>query len=497
MELNNLLFNYIKQIIPNETLDLNSIFEGEIVNVEGDNVYVNIPGKGLVKAESEVDLEKLMGKTIKFIVNSKKDGLIEIKPMIDKDGNPVDKRETTDTISKVLKEFNIKEDDGTKRVVSNLIKHDVPIKRDVIQDAIRTYDKLIELTNLEEDDQLELIEPKRMMSSKEVTESLNSKETGSNFKINENLIDGTVAKENVENTVKDSLGKEIAEILDGFKDELPIEKEIKTDIRKFILSDKTSLESINLKKSVETMLKDFDFSLKEDEFVEIVSFLTKNKMKPSLNNIKFLKEVLDDPFEFMEETKELMEKVKIEIIDRKKPGEISLEDSQEEKELGKTIKNSELEKKDLPKLKLNDKKDLIELRNKSEFLRDLNKDMLFHFIPINYGEKNLDGLVNFLKEKEKKKIGKEKTNIFINLRTHNLGRIKISCQAKKDVLNVVIGIRKEDELIFKTSKPILIDRIEMLGYDVQNIKFILSEDFKLSEEIVSNSDPMHFLDIKV
>ena len=145
----------------------------------------------------------------------------------------------------------------------------------------------------------------------------------------------------------------------------------------------------------------------------------------------------------------------------------------------------------------NAKKEINRLENKIDFLKEMDKDLSFLFLPINYGEKELDGVLTLLKENKNKKIINDTINIFINLDTNNLGNIKISCLAKQETLSIKINIKESDLKLFKLAEQTLIDRIGLTGYEVSKIEFIVDEDLNVLDTMTTNPNPNYFLDIKV
>lgn len=511
MEISNLFNNYIRQSLAKEVLAENTIFQGEIIDIQGDIIFLEIPGKGVIQAESKLDLEQLLGESIEFLVESKTASKIEIKPLIEEALSQL-ASETDASISKVLKEFNIKETDLSKDLIKNLMKYEVPLKAETLNEAVKTLDKLIQLSELEDEglifidkeglvkENQEVVKPQSIeLASNEVlleesdaSDRLAFNKESSGEPINK---DELIEKESM--TDKDFItSRDLKQVLEDLPD---IKKELLSDIKNILISSKSNEDEKELGKWVKELLKDFDIESNEKEFLDIVSFLTKNKLKPSINNIRNLKELMDDPLEFAREFKVLEDDKSLkELSFVKKNGEIVLEEIQDE---DKDITSKNIDGKDLEKMELKNKTgnklDLTRLKEKTEFIKDLNREIYFHFVPINYGRENLNGLINIIKERKKKKTSDDSINIFISLDTHNLGNVSISCQAKQDNLKIKVGIKEKDLSLFKAGKDLLISKIQMLGYNISDIDFIVGKKIDINEELMSNTDPMHFLDIKV
>lgn len=497
MDVKNLLTNYINQNSPKDLFQEKTIFHGEIIRIEGDIIFLEILGKGIIQAESNLDLEEMIGEDVKFIVESKDGNTVKIKPLIDESLKDITKGENR-SISKILKDFNIKETDISKDLTRNLMKYEVPLKSNTLKNAIKTLDKLIELSELK-DEGLFFIDNE----IKTQTENNKSAELDGNSTLEskENHKQNNGKKSSIESISRESLN----EVLD----ELPaIKKEFLSDIKKLLVSNNLNDNEIKLGKEVKEILENFEIETDKKELLDIISLMTKNKIKPSLNNIKNLKEFIDNPLKFakvFEAIEDIKNSKQMESI-KNKDG-ITLNKEFKDLNVNKNIKNIDfknMEDKDIDieKLKTNDKNsnklELINLKEKIEFIKDLNKDMYFHLIPFNVGKEKLNGIVNIIKEKDKNKTSSEDNiNIYISLDTNNLGNITVSCQSKFDRLEIKVGIDKKDIDFFEKRKEVLIKRIEMLGFNISTLEFIWEEKVSINDNLRSNSNSIHFLDIKV
>lgn len=497
MDVKNLLTNYINQNSPKDLFQEKTIFHGEIIRIEGDIIFLEILGKGIIQAESNLDLEEMIGEDVKFIVESKDGNTVKIKPLINESLKDITKGENR-SISKILKDFNIKETDISKDLTRNLMKYEVPLKSNTLKNAIKTLDKLIELSELK-DEGLFFIDNE----IKTQTENNKSAELDGNSTLEskENHKQNNGKKSSIESISRESLN----EVLDELPD---IKKEFLSDIKKLLVSNNLNDNEIKLGKEVKEILENVEIEADKKELLDIISLMTKNKIKPSLNNIKNLKEFIDNPLKFakvFEAIEDIKNSKQMESI-KNKDG-ITLNKEFKDLNVNKNIKNIDfknMEDKDIgiEKLKTNDKNsnklELINLKEKIEFIKDLNKDMYFHLIPFNVGKEKLNGIVNIIKEKDKNKTSLEDNiNIYISLDTNNLGNITVSCQSKFDRLEIKVGIDKKDIDFFEKRKEVLIKRIEMLGFNISTLEFIWEEKVSINDNLRSNSNSIHFLDIKV
>ncbi len=482
MDINNLLLNYISRNIPKENFQENSVFQGEILDIQGDIVFLEIMGKGVIQAESKLDLEDMIGEKIKFVISNKDGNKIEIKPLIENSLKDfVDEKDSS--ILKILKDYNIKETDLSKKLIKNLMKYDIPLKDNVINEAIKTLDKIIELSAGEYKG-LEFIDKniEKLDRNADKSDINMEKEIG----LNEN-----------QNSSSEKLTTK-TEIRD-LMEQLPfIKKELLTDIKKILVSHNPDRKEMELGEEIKTIFKNFNIEAEEEELLDIISLLTKNKVKPSVNNIKNLKELIDDPIEFAKTFQMLRDKSQVKdfkpVYQREET--ILNEGTEKNKDIVKNIFDKDIEKLESFSKNLK-KEETIQLKEKVEFIKDLNREIYFHFIPLNVGENKLNGLINIIKDRKRERSFKEGINIFISLDTNNLGNITVSCQAKQDDLNIKIGIDNNDIELFERKKETLIDRVEILGLNISKLEFTFKDEVNINNSLMLNESPIHFLDIKV
>ena len=72
-------------------------------------------------------------------------------------------------------------------------------------------------------------------------------------------------------------------------------------------------------------------------------------------------------------------------------------------------------------------KALKEYIDKIEFLKDMNKDLVFIYLPFNLEKDYDDVIVTLLKKRNKEKRDSQKINIYIDLNTKKFGKLKINC----------------------------------------------------------------------
>lgn len=499
LRISNLLLNNI--INQNESLKPGAIVKARILEMTEEFILIDIKGHGVTKATLESNLTALKGEEVSFMVKSIMDNKIELKTLFTNEDLKEDLSNyggKDNSISLLLKSLNIKETDSSVLLLEKLMDYKVPINEDNLNDAIKTFDKLLQLTNLSEDNKVVLLS-EFTLEKRDVLNLNQALKEGDS--IQSSVLD---IKDNKPNNLDGSIFKKSTSEEITLKDE-GIEQLIlpeKVNIKNLLIVEKNDyLEKEDLSSLVKEVLGN-NIENKE-ELIKIISFLTKNAIKPSLNNIKNLKELNEDPMEFsksFEKINSLVDNLKTDKDSKKlKLIEDNLNFNKENieknsvkiEEIKKIIDNS----KDNTKINL--KENIKVLENKIDFLKDMNKDLSFLFLPINFGKKDLEGALTILKGKKKKNPSDNKTNIFINLNTDNLGNIKISCEAIYNLLSIKINIKEEDLELFQSMEGQLIEKVSILGYEIDKINFELNKDIQIIDSMASNSNPTYFLDIKV
>lgn len=482
LRIENLLLNNANNDNKGYIFKEGSVLKGQILDILEEFILIDIKGHGVLKATLEGELKALKGDEVSFLVKTHINNEIQIKQLMNEE--PLKNHLTTDvykdnSISKLLKNFNIKETKISIALMENLMKYNAPINEQSLTDGIKSLEKLLQLLNLSEDDKVVLIsgpitEKENISTEKEFTKE--NRLEFSNPKGQEIIIKESLTKDLI---LPDKIN--IKNLLITNADHYPEKEDLSTLVKEFLGT------GINIEN--------------EDEFIKMLSFFIKNDIKPSLNNIKNLKELNQDPIEFSKD----FEKIDVFLSKFKNNDNIGkLKDFDFNIDFTKKniLKNS-IQVEELKNVleesgnKINLKEDIKNLENKIDFLKEMNKDLSFLFLPMNFGKKELNGVLTLLKENKKKRSGNNKTNILINLNTSNLGNIKISCQAISTSISVKINIKKEDIELFKSMEEQLIQKVSLIGYSINKIEFIIDEDIRIMDAIASNPNPTYFLDIKV
>ena len=414
---------------------------------------------------------------VSFLVKSVDDNEIVLKPII-KEKLQLSIPKENNPISNLLKNMNIKENKISMKLVENLMRYNAPITEENITDGIKTLEKLFQLSNLTNEDKVVLINNSSPMKKDLILEKIENIQEKTPIKIDSNLNRELITEENI---IEDNTSPD------------------KVDIKSLLVISKADdKDHENIAPLIEEFVVNGD-NVDFEEDIKIISFFLKHNIKPSLNNIKNLRELNENPIEFVKDLK-LIDK-RINKDSPKSINGIQLENNETKYiisdkdtkilELQKNISNFENTKD----LKLAE--DVKNFTNKIDFLKDMNKNLSFVFFPIKHMEKELDGVLTLIKEDRKKKNYNGKTNIYINVETYNLGNIKVSCQLSSNVLQIKMNIRNEDLELFKSTEKQLIEKISLIGYSLDRIDFILDNSIRIIDTIVSNPNPIYILDLKV
>ncbi|WP_313232813.1 hypothetical protein [Tissierella praeacuta] len=477
MRIENLLLNNFILNNKEDILSEGYTFKGKVLELIDDLIFIEIDGKRTIQAKLETDMKMNIDDEVSFLVKSVDDNEIVLKPII-KEKLQLSIPKENNPISNLLKNMNIKENKISMKLVENLMRYNAPITEENITDGIKTLEKLFQLSNLTNEDKVVLINNSSLMKKDLILEKIENTQEKTSIKIDSNLNRELITEENI---IEDNTSPD------------------KVDIKSLLVISKADdKEHENIAPLIEEFVVNGD-NVDFEEDIKIISFFLKHNIKPSLNNIKNLRELNENPIEFVKDLK-LIDK----MINKDSPKSINgiqLENNETKYiisdkdtkilELQKNISNFENTKD----LKLAE--DVKNFTNKIDFLKDINKNLSFVFFPIKHMEKELDGVLTLIKEDRKKKNYNGKTNIYINVETYNLGNIKVSCQLSSNVLQIKMNIRNEDLELFKSTEKQLIEKISLIGYSLDRIDFILDNSIRIIDTIVSNPNPIYILDLKV
>lgn len=489
MEINNINIPYIRDLSIGSkeiSLEEGDIVKGEILDVESEEALIDIKGFGKIRANIQMELGRLIGKEVDFLIKSKTIEEIQLKPIL----NFVDKTETleisnskTSYLIEILNQYGIEEDFVSMEYLKDLMEYNVPINEKNIVSGIKTLKRLEQLMDLDEDIHTILnLEKDTEIENADIRNIIIiSKESDEENKTNLNSpIERTIAEI-----------EEIKEIVE------------KTNINK----DNIKLESKEnkIQNTDEISIKDLKSKLNIDSnIIKTTALFVKHDIKASINNIKYFLELNETKDGFLKDLELLQKDFKYEkftISDKKAMiNSVSYKNIIEENHMQYKILLKETKEyidDNLDSMDKETKGRIEELENKLNFLDEMNQELNLIYLPM-FLNNNYDNAITLLKEKRNKEDFKDKINVFINLNTNNLGNIKIFCQSLGNILNIKFnGISEEDIKLFENKEKELEIVLLNIGYTLGNIEYDMGEENNILDSLTVNKNPVYYLDVEV
>lgn len=490
--LNNIILNNRENLFKE-----GNILEGKIIEILNKTAIIDIKNHGMFEASLDTDFNIEVNDEISFLVKSFEDNKIHLKPLPQEQEKNIsiktNEKAEDYPIVKVLKDLNIKETKESIELVKSLMKYNIPITEKNLNYCLKTLEKLYQLSNLEDNEKVILLNPNN--GEKEDNKLLMEKADIRSFLITDK--NEYAEHKDISQQIKDFIRTEIKSSMRN-QEKISTLEEVKESIIKEDITKENSIKENMLRKNETGNTKSDTI----DTDIKIISFFLKNSIKPSLNNIKNIKAFNEDPIEFSKDFKEIdnilgklkpfeLTKGQFKLIEENLIKNINLNKDERIAELQKNIsnQNNNLDKEV--------KEEISRLETKIDFLREINKDLSFVFFPIKHEKNPLDGIITLIKKDKRKKSYNDKVNVFINLQTHNLGNIKVSCELLSKNLYIKINVKNEDLELFKSKEEHLIEKIRLIGYSLDRIEFIVDNNIEILDSIAPNPNPTYILDLKV
>lgn len=444
--------------VDNKLFKEGDILEGKIIKIVDNIAMIEIEDLGILKVFVENDLDYNNGTISKFLVEHSSADKVEIKLLPNnleiKENVEIANKEK-EYISNILKEYNIKDDTISREILETLTKYNVDINEDNLIKSTRIYDKLKHILNIDTDEVV-------MTVSKE-----------DNYDIKK----ANIANILIKNKNDTSSSRLETSIID--------EKDLTTVVKEYLGKGHLDYKT-------------------ESDLIKTIGFFAKYNIEPTLNNFRYILELKENSFLFSEDFKALEETIdknftnlikKVNI--NKGSYKISIGKNNDDLKLVLNQMEELLKEDHLPGNKKT-KEMIEELRNKIEFINEMNKELSFVYFPLNIDEKNYKGLITLLKKRKSKDGFKGKLHVFIDLKTKRLGDIKISCQIIDSLMGIkFINIAKKDLNLFESKEEDLRDLIDSTGYSIGNIEYLFTDDYSLLDSLTVNKNSTYFLDVQV
>jgi hypothetical protein len=450
-----------------------SIIEGSILDVFDNTVILDVKKLGIIKADSSINLEHFKGHDVKFIIKDISSGKIEIFPMTNQNEDlstgimPSNIKE--DYISRILKDFNVQEDNVTRNFVENLLKFNIPIEKNIVSRGIKIIDKLDHILNLNNDEEVTIAKPTNDILKEDISKFIIVDKNENMADKNENIVDNNLLHTAENENLGDSTLNDV--LHNTCKDP------------NNIFSNKAISENL----------------------IKSIIFLLKNNMKVSISNLSYLNKIVEGEDIFFEDFQKIKEHIpKLKNINFNNI-KISLFDNNSESfneyhsKFNEKIQeiNEQISKIDFTNKK--ELKDSLErLNSKIEFINEINKEMAFLYIPFRINDDQEKGILSMMKKNGKISGNNNKVSVYISLNTKFIDTVKILCDIYNNSINLKINIKEENISLFISQEDKLRHSIEEKGYILKNIEYSdSSKSIGLYDALIVSNGPFYFLDMRV
>jgi len=424
------------------------LIEGEILEIIGDRAILNIKELGTIKANIQGDLSQYEKKYLKFTIKAMLPNKIEITPIVEGDRtyNLDIEIKKDEYLTNILKEFDIQKDPISIEFLDSLIKYNVSINRNNLENGIRILDKLEQIINITQE---EVILPAYFHEKM-----------------------GFLGDEDIRNF--------LIQITDENNEQLDVSNYIKEQFSHLL--EKETIDS---------------------NLIKTIAFFVKYEIKPSIKNINYFLELVENPYMFFEDykvietlgAKEFTKYHKKAII---KSGESNIIEQNIIKHKITIEEIVQLFKYDKVKLDKNIITGMEELQNKLDFLQELREHLNIIFLPLIFDEIKKEGYITLIKDKRKNANAKETINIYIKLQTNKLGIVDISLKIIDDKINILFNeLKEEDIILFKNRENLLKEMVDTTGYKIDNISYSTNKGNNILDHLIVNPKPVYNLDVQV
>lgn len=143
------------------------------------------------------------------------------------------------------------------------------------------------------------------------------------------------------------------------------------------------------------------------------------------------------------------------------------------------------------------KKHIRDLSDSLDFLNEINKEMIFAYIPIRSITKGEKGTISILKKRRGNFEKDDKLNVFINLHMEYLNKVKIYFEAVGNLINIKFNIKEENIGLFKENETRLSNALKNNGYKLNSISYIEDKDISFLDTLIDNHNSYYYLDVRV
>ncbi len=442
----------------NNKLYKNSIIRGKIIDVSEDIVSIDLGNGDILKANTLISLERYKNKVLNFFVKDLTDSNIVLTPL-EREDIFINDKETF--IKGLLESNNLNVNQENIEIIENLIRFKMPINKEMIEKVIKILNKIRNLINTEENEKIKYLGNNKDIMSDNILRFL--KESVETEKI---LYENNISKSDI---ITNKIQDELTNILKGNKVTPEIIKKVifllKSEIKISLNNLKFLSELIN-ESFIESDLEEFLITLHEKNIIRDKEF---NKLRIGLNNlvIKFNEEDKELLRVYYDNLKQLFKKLELILHEREK-----------------------LSDEVLDKFQI--------LKDKIIFLNKLNENATFIYYPFYFTDRNelIDKF--YILDKRKFKGKGENLNVMISLQTNRFDKVKILANVVKDSITVNFYMDKHSDIkIFKKSDYKLKDSLIKCGYNKVSINYISGEDIDPLDVLSDRDAKNYLLDVRV
>lgn len=423
------------------------LIEGKILEIVDDLAIVDIKKFGTVKAHVQGNFSQYEDKFVTFIVKASLADKIVLTPVVEE--NTGDFLELTtnkneEYLTDILRKYQLEQDEVAIEFLDNLIKYNVSINRENLEKGLWILNKLEQLMNTFEEDVVLLIDSYDELKS--------------------------IGDEDIRNFLIQSK--------DEHNGQFDVSKYIKEEFYEIL--ERNTIDS---------------------NLIKTISIFIKYDIKPSMNNIKYFLELVENTYSFLENFRVL------ETVIEKKFLNYNKDDIIKNDNLNILDQNIIRHKTNMQKtiqlLKDGDINEnmfdnIEEIQNKLEFLQELYEHLNIICFPFKISKFWDEGFITMVKNKRKKDNPEGIINVFINLKTNNLGNIDIYLRVIENKIDISFNdIDKDDIVFFKDRENLLKEMVNGTGYKVNSIKYIEDKENNILDYLIVNQNPIYFLDVQV
>ena len=507
----------------NNLIKEGDIIQGDIVDIIGDKVILNIEKYGQVVTKSLMDMSQFKNSRMDYYVKEINGDTVVITPLY-KEGEqnigPSLLKEEENYLKSILKEYDIEEDGISMKFLKALSEYDVPINENTLQKGIKILDRVYKILNLKENENIINVNDGNDDFEEDIRNFVVIRDESSDDKeekigsYSEFKNDSPTGEKNVFSAYSRNLSHE--NVLIDKEDIKSKILTVKNDSRKDMVPNEDNNSLINDEVNdegieengkslfIENKIKSFfeDRNI-DSNFIKQIAFMVKHNIVPSLRNIEFIMKIEKGERLFSENFLKSVEKIDISLYNElKKLGlNIAKLDGDEIKNYYEEL-NYKIELVNHKYLKSNigmeEKEEIIkELNDKISFLNELNDKISFYYIPL-YSKDERLGMISFLSKKGKeKKSNLKNITIFINLNMSNIGNVKVYCFVMNRTMDVNFNIDDDYYYLFKENEEDLKNKLMEKGFKINNITYTSEGNSNLFKKLIVNDKPFFYIDLKV